>query len=111
MQDFHNRISRAIDSGYIVDMNNKHIHVHDTVDGLNYLGNMIEGNADSVNHMYYGQLDRLYRKVFGLGPVPATKYNIIPTALDLFSTSMRDPMFYGMYKNIVTYWMRYRNFC
>jgi len=107
LQDFHTRISNAIDSGYVVDTNGKHINIYDTVNGLDYLGNMIQGNSDSVNQMYYGYVDYLYKKILGMHSVPVTEYNVIPTALDSSTTNMRDPVFYGIYKNIVTYWMRY----
>ena len=106
MLDSHNRISEAIDSGYLVDMNGKRINIYETVDGLDQLGNVIQGNADSVNPKYYGHLDTMYRKVLGMAPEVATKHNVVPTALDFYATSQRDPVFYEMMKNIVTYWMR-----
>ncbi|XP_012230110.1 arylphorin subunit alpha [Linepithema humile] len=107
--DSHNRISDAIDSGHLVDMNGKHINIYETVDGLNHLGNVIQGNADSVNPKYYGHLDTMYRKVLGMAPEVSTKYNVVPTALDYYATSQRDPVFYQMYKNIVTYFMRFKS--
>ncbi|XP_070152704.1 hexamerin 70b [Polyergus mexicanus] len=108
LQDFHVRISDAIDSGYLVDANGKHINIYDTVDGLNHLSNVIHGNADSVNPTYYGRIDPLYRKVLGMNPVHMTKHHVVPTALDMLSTRLRDPLFYGICKNIVTYWKRYK---
>lgn len=76
------------------------------MDGLNHLGNVIQGNADSVNPGYYGHLDSLYRKVFGVTPVHTTSNHVVPSALDLLSTRLRDPLFYGIYKNIVSYWTK-----
>ncbi|KMR05257.1 Hexamerin [Lasius niger] len=108
LQDSHVRISDAIDSGYMVDRNGKRFNIYDTMDGLNHLANVIQGNADSVNPMYYGHIDSMYRKVLGMGPVATTKHNVVPSALDMLSTRLRDPAFYGIYKNIVTYWMRYK---
>ncbi|KAG5336519.1 HEXA protein, partial [Acromyrmex charruanus] len=109
IQDVHTRISDAIDKGYVVDMHGKHIDIYNIIDhGLNYLGNVIQGNADSVNPVYYGQLERLYKKVLGMGPTQITKHTTVPTALELFSTALRDPMFYGIQKNIATHWMRYK---
>ena len=107
IQDVHTRISDVVDKGYVVDMHGKHIDIYNTIDhGLNYLGNLIQGNADSVNPMYYGQLERLYKKVLSMGPIQITKHTTVPTALELFSTTLRDPMFYGIQKNIATHWMR-----
>ncbi|XP_071571881.1 hexamerin 70b [Temnothorax nylanderi] len=108
IQDAHTRISDAIDKGYVIDVHGKHIDIYHTVDGFNHLGNAIQGNADSVNPAYYGRLDYFYKKVLGMGPVEVTKHMAIPTAIELFTTSLRDPVTYGIYKNIVTYWMRYK---
>lgn len=107
IQQVHARISDAIDRGYVVDMHDKHVDIYDTEDGFNHLGNVVQGNADSVNPAYYRNLEYLYRKVLSMGPVEVTKHMKIPTAIDFLSTSLRDPVFYGMYKNIVTHWMRY----
>jgi len=107
VQDVHTRISDAIDRGYVVDVHGKHIDIYNTVDGFNYLGNVIQGNADSVNPAYYGHLDYLYKKVLSMSPVQITTHTTVPTALEFFSTNLRDPVFYGIYKNIATHWMRY----
>lgn len=104
--DSHNRISEAIDTGYLVDTNGKHINIYETADGLNQLGNVIQGNADSVNPKYYGHMDTMYRKILGMAPETRTKHNVVPTALDYYATSQRDPVFYQMYKNIIDYWTR-----
>jgi hypothetical protein len=105
--DSHNRISDAIDNGHlVVDVDGKHINIYETMDGLNHLGNVIQGNADSVNPKYYGHLDSMYRKVLGMAPETTNKHNVIPTALDYYATSQRDPVFYGLCKNIVNYWIR-----
>lgn len=107
LQDVHTRISDAIDRGYIVDMNGKHINIYDTVDGFNHLSNVIQGNADSVNPEYYGNLDYLYRKILGMSSIQVmAKHMTVPSTLELFSTCLRDPVFYGMYKTIATHWMR-----
>lgn len=107
LQDVHTRISDAIDCGYVVDVNGKQINIYDTVDGFNHLGNVIQGNADSVNPDYYRRLDYLYRKVLGMSQVQfMTKHMTVPSTLEFFSTSLRDPVFYGMYKTIATHWMR-----
>lgn len=108
IQDVHTRISDAIDRGYVVDIHGKHFDIYNTVDGFNYLGNVIQGNADSVNPTYYGRLDYLYKKVLGMTHVHVTKHTTVPTALEFLTTSLRDPAFYEIYKNIATYWMRYK---
>ncbi|XP_018058979.1 PREDICTED: hexamerin-like [Atta colombica] len=108
IQDIHTRIADAIDKGFVVDMHGKHIDIYNIDHGLNYLGNVIQGNADSVNPVYYGQLEHLYKKVLGVGPFQVTKHTTVPIALEFFSTTIRDPIFYGIQKNIATHWMRYK---
>ncbi|XP_011142759.2 hexamerin [Harpegnathos saltator] len=108
LQDFHTRISNAIDSGYLVDKNGKRTNIYESLDGLNQLCNVIHGNADSVNEKYYGDVEYMYRKILGFVPDPIDKYHVVPSSLHFVSTSMRDPAFYGIFKNIVTYLMRYK---
>lgn len=111
LQDFHSRISSAIDSGYLIDESGNHVNIYKTEDGFNHLCNVIQGNADSVNKEYYHSVEYLYRKILGFAPEPANKYHVVPTSLHFVSTSMRDPAFYGIYKNIVNYWIRYATLC
>ncbi|KAK1123772.1 hypothetical protein K0M31_008467 [Melipona bicolor] len=107
IQDLHTRISNAIDAGFILDSQGNRVNIY-TKDGLNILGNLVQGNADSVNLQYYGQLDMLMRKVFGLGYESNIKYQVVPSALHLWSTSMRDPVVFSIYKTILNYYHRYK---
>ncbi|KAG7210288.1 hypothetical protein KM043_011832 [Ampulex compressa] len=105
--DLHVRISSAIDTGYVIDTNGKHVSIY-TPEGLNMLGNIVQGNADSINRVFYGHMDKLCRVILGFGLEPVTKYQVVPSALEIYSTSMRDPVFYSMYKNILHYFHRYK---
>lgn len=106
IQDLHTRISNAIDAGFVLDSQGNRVNIY-TKDGLNILGNLVQGNADSVNLQYYGQLDVLMRKVFGLGYESNTRYQVVPSALHLWSTSMRDPVIFSIYKTILNYYLRF----
>lgn len=86
------RISAAIDSGYILNNDGKWHNIY-SEKGLNILGNIIEGNADSYNTEFYGSIDTLARKILGYNLEAASKYQIVPSALEIFSTSMKDPAF------------------
>ncbi|KAK2586861.1 hypothetical protein KPH14_009799 [Odynerus spinipes] len=101
------RIANAIDCGYVEDVNGQRVNIY-TPTGLNILGNIIQGNADALNHMYYGEFDVLCRKIFGFSLQSASKYQVAPSSLEIFSTSVRDPVLYSVYKNIVTYLIRYK---
>ncbi|XP_037828029.1 larval serum protein 2 [Lucilia sericata] len=70
------------------------------------LGNMIQGNPDSVNFKKYGSLDHLYRELVNEGR-PYGKYGeTLPAILMHYETSLRDPLFYSIYKDIVSYYWR-----
>lgn len=101
------RITGAIDSGLVMDKNATLINIH-TSDGINILGNIIEGNEDSYNYDFYGSLDYYARKILGYNMEPATPYQITPSALESCSTSLRDPAFYRFYKRIIYYYYRYK---
>lgn len=101
------RVSAAIDLGFIKDATGKTIDIY-TPEGLNVLGNMIEGNADSCNPDFYGSIDYFARKILGYNLEQSSSYQILPSALELYSTSMRDPAFYRLYQRIIDfYYFRY----
>ncbi|XP_072756205.1 hexamerin 70a [Anoplolepis gracilipes] len=108
LEDMESRVSAVIDSGFVVDATGKFINIY-TLEGLNILGNIIEGNMDSCNRDFYGSIDLLARKILGFNLEPSTSYQIIPSALEFYSTSMRDPAFYRLYKRIFKfYYYRYK---
>ena len=94
IHDLHTRISTAIDLGYVVDSYGNHVKLY-TKQGLNVLGNI------------YGQLDLLVRKVLGFGYESNVKYQVVPSALQMWSTSLRDPVFFSIYKTILDYYHKY----
>ena len=99
------RILEAIDSGFFLDEMGKQISLY-TPEGLNYLGNLIEGNYDSYNMKYYGSYDVLARNVLGQNYDTNNKNYYIPSSLQLFSTSMRDPAFYRLYDRILYFFQK-----
>lgn len=97
------RVSSVIDSGFVIDTNGKLTNIY-TPEGLNILGNIVEGNMDSCNAEFYGSIDYFARKILGYNLEPSTPYQIIPSALEMFTTSLRDPAFYRLYKRICDYY-------
>lgn len=106
LKDLHTRVSNAIDLGYVEDMKGNRVDLYGE-NGLNVLGNLVQGNADNVNQRFFGGLDTVARKVFGFGFESNVKWHDVPSALEMFSTSMRDPVFYSVYKNVLSYYMRF----
>lgn len=97
------RVSAAIDSGFVWDATGKWINIY-TPEGLNILGNIIEGNMDSCNRDFYGSIDLFTRKILGYNLEPSTSYQIVPSALEFYSMSMRDPAFYRLYNRIFKFY-------
>lgn len=77
-----------------------------TPEGLDILGNIIQGNADSLNKQLYESIDSLARNILGFNPDPLSKYQVLPSALQYYGTSLRDPAFYRLIKKIVGYFQR-----
>lgn len=100
------RIMNAIDLGYVYDKTGKQINVY-TPEGLEILANLIEGNVDSCNRRFYGMYDALARDILGFNLDYKDKNKVIPSSLQCYSTNMRDPGFYRLYKRIMTYFLRF----
>jgi len=100
------RIMNAIDLGYVHDKDGKQFNIY-TPEGLGILANMIEGNVDSCNQRFYGMYDALARDILGFNFDYKDKNKAIPSALQCYSTSMRDPAFYRLYKRIMMYFFRF----
>lgn len=105
IKDIESRISTGIDSGYILNEDAKWMSIVKE-DGANILGNLIEGNKDSVNYNVYNSLEKLSRKVLGYNLETCSKNQAWPSALETFSTSLRDPAFWRLYKRISEYYFR-----
>lgn len=61
----------------------------------------------SVNPRYYGSLSNYARYVYGYSYMPPNLDRMLPSALELIETSLRDPMFYQLYTTFYMYIQRY----
>lgn len=75
------------------------IHLN-TDQGLELLGNLIEANSDSVNNKYYGDILKFARHLLGYSWQPLDSAKLVPSALEHYETSMRDPAFYQLLKKM-----------
>ncbi|XP_076377495.1 hexamerin 70a-like [Megalopta genalis] len=105
--DLETRIRTAIDSGFVLDNHNKWVNIY-TPEGLNILGNIIEGNADSINKNVYGSFDELSRKILGHSTTPVADATVVPSALETFTSSLRDPATYRILKRVNDLYTRYK---
>ncbi|XP_038104688.1 hexamerin-1.1 [Culex quinquefasciatus] len=107
IEDYEHRIMEAIDYGFIVLPDGSYVNIT-TPEGVEYLGNLIQSNGDSVNGRFYGYLEVLAKFFLGGSFKMYNEYRSIPSVLERFETAMRDPMFYQLYKRIIqTFYYRF----
>ena len=100
--DFENRFYRAIDQGFVLNEDGHKVSLQ-SKNGINILGNLLQGNRDSVNTQYYRYLEYYYRLLFGGNNNDNIDFNdnrFVPTVLDHYETSMRDSVFWQIIKRI-----------
>lgn len=78
-------------------------------EGLDVLGNIVEGNADSTNKRFFGSLLFQARHLLGYALQPKNKNHLAPSALEHSETSLRDPAFYQLYKYINSFFSNFKN--
>ncbi|XP_050087151.1 larval serum protein 2-like [Anopheles aquasalis] len=104
--DYERRIMEAIDYGFIVLPDGTFVNI--TIpSGIEYLGNLIQSNADSVNQRFYGYLEKVAKFFLGGSFEMYNEFRAIPSVLERYETAMRDPMFYQFFKRIVGFYYRY----
>jgi hypothetical protein len=71
-------------------------------ESVEYLGNLVQTNPDSVNTRYYGYLEMYARQLLGASVEHFEPHKIVPSILEQYETSLRDPVFYQMWKRILS---------
>ncbi|KPI97034.1 Arylphorin subunit alpha [Papilio xuthus] len=81
---------------------------------VNFVGNYWQSNVDLYEKFgprnYHRSYEVTARRLLGASPEPADKYSYIPTALDFYQTSLRDPVFYQLYSRILKYFIQYKEY-
>ncbi|XP_076652690.1 hexamerin 70a-like [Halictus rubicundus] len=106
--NFEARIVAAIDSGNVLTSENKWVNINQP-NGLNILGNLIQGNEDSVNKKFYGSVDTLAKKILGYNSDAINEHNVVPSVLETLTATLRDPAFFSIYNKIVGLYYRYKH--
>lgn len=103
LYSWEHRIFEAIDAGYFLLPNGEHKKL-DKYEDIEYLGNLIQNNKDTLgNFYYYGMIEMLAKRLLGGSVQSFDNYYQIPSVLELFETSLRDPVFYMFYKKVFTF--------
>lgn len=108
VEDYERRIRDAIDLGYIVLPNGDHLDLTKP-ESIEYLGNLIQSNPDSVNTRYYGFLEMYARILLGASVEHFEDHKVVPSVLEQFETSLRDPVFYQLYKRIIGFYWQFKD--
>ncbi|XP_075980760.1 larval serum protein 1 gamma [Anticarsia gemmatalis] len=81
---------------------------------INFAGNYWQTNADLYSEEHIEDYQHSYeitaRHVLGGSPKPLDKYTFMPSALDFYQTSLRDPAFYQLYQRIVDYLIHFKEY-
>lgn len=92
---------------------NQEIDLHNSK-AINWVGNYWFTNVDLYEKAGPRNYQRFYeiigRHVLAGTPEPVDKYSVIPSALELYQTSLRDPVFYQFYKRILNYIIQWKEY-
>ncbi|CAH2043549.1 unnamed protein product, partial [Iphiclides podalirius] len=81
---------------------------------VNFVGNFWQSNADLYEKFgprnYHRSYEVIARRLLGASPEAVDKYTYVPTALDFYQTSLRDPVFYQLYSRILNYFVQYKEY-
>lgn len=106
VEDYERRIRNSIDYGFYVKDEKMTMPLN-----VDMLGILMNANADSPNYRFYRSMEMRVRKLMG-GTFDYENhhdYKLLPSVLEHYETSMRDPMFYQYYKTFVQYYNRFRD--
>ncbi|XP_067629632.1 larval serum protein 2 [Eurosta solidaginis] len=71
---------------------------------VNMLGNILHGNVDSVNLKHYKSIAYEYKLIVNEGKPYGKYHETLPTTHMHFETSLRDPLFFQISKDIIEYY-------
>jgi hypothetical protein len=112
LENYERRIMDAIDLGYVFMPDGTH---HDLTkpESIEILGNMIQFNTDSPNRRFYGYFIWMSKLLLGNSATGhfTHKYDfkVLPSVLEHYETTLRDPMFYQLFKRIIKFYWQFKN--
>jgi hypothetical protein len=109
VKDYERRLRDALDRGFFYTPEGKMVYLFDK-EGFETLGNLVESNFESDNSRFYGDLLVFARHFLGYAYHPVDEYKLAPAALEHFETSVRDPMFWQMFKRIMYYFNQHQQY-
>ncbi|KAJ8679507.1 hypothetical protein QAD02_015294 [Eretmocerus hayati] len=101
------RILDAIHSGHVITPQGAFLSLYEP-QGINILGELIEGTGRSINPRYYGSFQAISKQLLGNVPVFNNIYEYNPSSLELGYTALRDPIFWQLYSKIMEFFHYYQ---
>ncbi|XP_049773130.1 hexamerin-like [Schistocerca cancellata] len=108
IRNYERRIRDGIDYGYLAGYDFERHNVREK-DLTNILGNIVEGNYESINWQFYGAFFRNLISLFGHIVDPVHRYGVPASVLELPETQLRDPLFYRIAKRVLSIFYHYKN--
>ena len=85
------------------------VSIKNWVHGINIIGNIVEGNQDSVNSRYYGSYTSMLHNLLALIMDPTTEHGVAPGVVAHYETALRDPAFYYLQKHVNGFFKQYKD--
>lgn len=107
VEDWETRLRKAVDLGFFILEDGTYFDMK-TPEAIEYFGNLVNSNEDSKNHRFYGEYELYMRYLFGASIERVEHNYYLPSVLEHYETSLRDPVFYQMYKRILQLYFKYK---
>lgn len=104
---YERRIRDAIDMGYFTWYDGTKFDLTKP-ESIDLLGKFIQGTTNVNDKRFYGYLEYFSRMLLGTSMTTMNYHKTIPSVLEHFETSMRDPVFYQLYKRIINYYWSFK---
>lgn len=107
ISNYESRFMNAIDCGYVLLPNGTYMNIT-SPEAIDVLGNLIQGNPDSVNPRYYRYMETVYR-TFGqsFGKDHSLHGSVYPSVLDYPETQLFDPAYWQWCKRFNLFWKNF----
>ncbi|KAH8418500.1 hypothetical protein KR009_005717 [Drosophila setifemur] len=104
---FMKRIQNIVEIGYYKTMDGHMIDLRKP-ESIEFIGNMMQGNVDAMDKMFYQFWYMLAHMYFADSDYH--QMNVYPNVMLNFETMMRDPMYYMFYKSIAHIYFKFMHY-
>ncbi|XP_062553866.1 hexamerin-1.1-like isoform X2 [Armigeres subalbatus] len=109
MRDHELRIRRLIDAGFYNLSNGTKINLRQ-FEAIDIIGNMVNGNDDSLDLDYFKPVDVYARMILAQGDYFGSPEDLWPGPLMHYETSMRDPIYYQYLERLLEFYWQFKSY-